>query len=150
VLKIALVGCGRIMPAHLHAYKTLWDLGVRNFRIVALVARKEEDALRFRKRGEGPPPRPPVTTNPADPLGKPHLYVSDIHDDVLPEIFTDWRTMLAENCKRGFLQFLGSGKTSPRRWSDSQPRWTVPFPKWVEMVEKYSKMTIDRRGGSLN
>jgi predicted dehydrogenase len=94
MLRIALVGCGRIMPAHLHAYKALWDLGVQNFRIVALVARKEEDALRFRKRGEGPPPRPPVTTNPADPLGKPHLYVSDIHDDVLPEIFTDWREML--------------------------------------------------------
>lgn len=94
MFRIALVGCGRIMPAHLHAYKTLWELGIRNFRIVALVARKEEDALRFRKRGEGPPPRPPVTTNPADPLGKPHLYVSDIHDDVLPEVFTDWRAML--------------------------------------------------------
>lgn len=92
--RIALVGCGRIMPAHLHAYKALWDMGIRNFRIVALVARKEEDALRFRKRGEGPPPRPPVTTNPADPLGKPHLHVSDIHDDVLPDVFTDWRTML--------------------------------------------------------
>ncbi len=94
MLRIALVGCGRIMPAHLHAYKALWDMGIRNFRIVALVARREEDALRFRKRGEGPPPRPPVTTNPADPLGKPHLYVSDIHDDLLPEVFTDWQTML--------------------------------------------------------
>lgn len=96
MLRVALVGCGRIMPAHLHAYKNLWDLGIKNFRIVALVARKEEDALRFRKRGEGPPPRTPVTTNPADPLGKPHLYVSDIHDDVLPEIFTSWQQMLDE------------------------------------------------------
>lgn len=96
MLKIALVGCGRIMPAHLHAYKTLWDLGMKNFRIAALVARNEEDALRFRKRGEGPPSRNPVTTNPADPLGKPHIYVSDIHDDFLPEVFTSWRKMLEE------------------------------------------------------
>ncbi len=91
---IALVGCGRIMPAHLHAYKDLWEMGIRSWRIVALVARRKEDALRFRKRGEGPLPRTPVTTNPLDPLGKPHLYVSDIHDDVLPDVSTDWREVV--------------------------------------------------------
>ena len=48
----------------------------------------------FRRRGEGPPPRPPASTNEADPLGAPHLYVSDIQLDVLPEIFEDWQDML--------------------------------------------------------
>lgn len=93
-MKIGLIGCGRIMPAHLRGYKVLMDRGLAEFRITALCARKEGDALRFRKRGEGPPPRPPVTTSTSDPLAAPHIYVSDIHDDVLPEIYTDYREML--------------------------------------------------------
>jgi 1,5-anhydro-D-fructose reductase (1,5-anhydro-D-mannitol-forming) len=49
----------------------------------------------FRLRGEGPPPRPPASTSEADPLGAPHMYVSDVHRDVLPEIFEDWHDMLS-------------------------------------------------------
>ena len=63
-------------------------------RVTALCARRADDAAMFRQRGEGPPPRPPASTNEADPLGAPHVYVSDIHADVLPEIFTDWHDML--------------------------------------------------------
>jgi len=49
-IKVGLVGCGRIMPAHLNGYKMLIEKGI-DVRITALVARKKEDALRFRKRG---------------------------------------------------------------------------------------------------
>ena len=53
-----------------------------------------DDAAMFRRRGEGPAPRPPASTNEADPLGAPHVYVSDIHEDIVPEIFEDWHDML--------------------------------------------------------
>ena len=94
-IKVGLVGCGRIMPAHLHGYKALIEKGVE-VRITALCARKRADAERFRKRGEGPPPRKPVGP-PGDPLAVPHIYVSDFQEDVEVEIYTDYREMV----KRG-------------------------------------------------
>lgn len=94
--RIGIVGCGRILPAHLRAFKALKDAGLHDFRIVALAARKLDDALMFAKRGAGPPPRPPVSDNPMDPLAAPHMYVSDIHDDVAVQCYDDWRKMLDE------------------------------------------------------
>ena len=79
-VRIGLIGCGRIMSAHLRAMKRLREAGYDRFRVTALMARKLDDALRFRRRGEGPPPRPPASTNPNDPLGVEHHYVSDVHD----------------------------------------------------------------------
>lgn len=95
VIKIAVVGCARILPAHLRGLKELQEKGFDNWRITALVARKIEDAQMFRKRGEGPPPRPSTIRYAlTDPLNAPHMYVSDLHTDVLPELYTDWREML--------------------------------------------------------
>jgi predicted dehydrogenase len=91
------VGCGRILNAHLQGYKKLREAGIDNFRITALVARKEEDALMFRRRGEGPTPRPAVLPpESGDPLAAPHTYVSDFQDDVDVQVFTDYRQMLDE------------------------------------------------------
>ena len=98
MIRIGIVGCGRILNAHLQGYKKLRELGIDNFRITALCARREEDALMFRRRGEGPPPRPPVL-DPAtgDPLAAPHTYLSDFQDDVDVKVYTDYRQMLAED-----------------------------------------------------
>jgi predicted dehydrogenase len=85
---------GRIVPAHLRGYATLRERGVDNFRITALLSRKRADAESFRKRGEGPPPRPPVSNNPNDPLSAPHLYVSDFQPDVEALVFDDFATLL--------------------------------------------------------
>ncbi|HIE26151.1 TPA: Gfo/Idh/MocA family oxidoreductase [Candidatus Poribacteria bacterium] len=94
-INIGIVGCARIMPAHLRAYKILQEHGIDNFRITALCARQREDAERFRKRGEGPPPRQPVIPpETGDPLAAPHMYISDLHDDVEVEIYTDYREMI--------------------------------------------------------
>ena len=95
VIRIGLVGCGRIMPAHLRGYLRLWEAGYQNFRITALCARKMRDAESFRQRGEGPPPRPPCTDDPHDPLGAPHMYVSDLHEGDV-QCYDDYETMIRE------------------------------------------------------
>lgn len=94
-IKIGVVGAARILPAHLRGLKVLKEHGFDNWRITAIAARNVEDARMFRKRGEGPPPRPSVITYAVtDPLNAPHMYVSDLQDDVLPELYSDWREML--------------------------------------------------------
>ncbi|MCC6456265.1 MAG: Gfo/Idh/MocA family oxidoreductase [Caldilineaceae bacterium] len=97
MIRIGIVGCGRILNAHLQGYKKLREAGIDNFRITALVARQEEDARMFVRRGEGPPPRPPVTPpESGDPLGAPHTYLSDFQDDVDVRVYTDYRAMIAD------------------------------------------------------
>lgn len=93
-VRLGVVGCARILPAHLRGIQALRQAGLDALRVTALCARRLEDAAMFRKRGEGPAPRPPASANPKDPLGAPHLYVSDLQADPLPELFDDWRRML--------------------------------------------------------
>ncbi len=95
-VRVGIVGCGRILPAYLRAFQRLQQAGVTGFQITALCARREGDALMFRKRGEGPPPRPPVGNDPGDPLAAPHSYVSDFQPEVLPEVYTDYQKMVLE------------------------------------------------------
>ena len=98
MIRIGIVGCGRILNAHLQGYKKLREAGIDNFRITALVARREEDARMFVQRGEGPTPRPPVTPpESGDPLAAPHTYLSDFQDDVDVRVYTDYRAMLEED-----------------------------------------------------
>ncbi len=98
MIRIGIVGCGRILNAHLQGYKKLRDAGIDDFRITALVARQAADARMFVRRGEGPTPRPPVTPpESGDPLAAPHTYLSDFQDDVDVQVYTDYRAMLADN-----------------------------------------------------
>lgn len=96
-LRIGIIGCGRILPAHLRGYRLLREVGVDDFRITALVARNSDDALMFRKRGEGPPPREPVSRNPSDALAAPHCYVSDFQPEELPEVYPTVEALLSAN-----------------------------------------------------
>jgi 1,5-anhydro-D-fructose reductase (1,5-anhydro-D-mannitol-forming) len=96
-VRLGVVGCARILPAHLRGLKILLDGGLAQVRVTALCARNLDDAAAFRLRGEGPAPRPPVSSNPKDPLGAPHSYVSDLHPDALPKLYSDWRNMLADD-----------------------------------------------------
>lgn len=96
MIRIGIVGCGRILNAHLHSYRKLREAGYNYFRITALCARNPDDALMFRRRGEGPPPRPPVLPpESGDPLAAPHIYLSDFQPDTEVAIFTDYREMIA-------------------------------------------------------
>jgi len=92
-LNVALVGCGRIMPAHLWGYRELQERNAVEVRIKAIVARRILDAMRFRRRGEGPPPRPPVGP-PGDPLRAPHIWVEDFQKDIEVELYDDYQEML--------------------------------------------------------
>jgi 1,5-anhydro-D-fructose reductase (1,5-anhydro-D-mannitol-forming) len=94
-LRIGIIGCGRILPAHLRGYQLLREAGVDDFRIMALVARRPDDAYMFRKRGAGPPPRPPVSHNPDDPLAAPHCYVSDFQPELEATVYPTVEALLA-------------------------------------------------------
>jgi predicted dehydrogenase len=96
-LRLGVVGCARILPAHLRGLKALLDANLANLRITALCSRNIDDAKTFRRLGDGPPPRPPVSSNPKDPLAAPHMYVADLHPDTLPSIYDDWRRMLDDD-----------------------------------------------------
>jgi predicted dehydrogenase len=94
-IRIGIVGTGRIVPAHLRGYALLRQSGYDNFRVTGLMSRRRADAETFRKRGEGPEPRPSVSKNPGDPLSAPHMYVSDFQADVEARVFNSLDEMLA-------------------------------------------------------
>lgn len=94
-IRIGVIGCGRILPAHLRGLRRLREAGVGDFRVTALVARKPEDAYMFRMRGAGPTPRPPVSKDPRDSLAAPHCYVSDFQPDVEAQVYDTVDALLA-------------------------------------------------------
>lgn len=95
MLKVALIGCGHIMPSHLYGYKALMENDV-DVRIKALCARKIDDAKRFRSPSEGIPPVKPVGPR-GDPMNKPAIYVSDFQKDAEVEVYSDYREMLRKS-----------------------------------------------------
>ena len=93
MIRIGIIGCGRILAAHLEGYKILREAGVE-FEITALCSRKEEDALSYCRRGEGPPQREPVSDIPGDPLAVGDIYLSDFQPDTEVQVFTDYRQLI--------------------------------------------------------
>ena len=107
--RIGIVGCGRILAAHLRGYRRLREAGFDNFRITALCARKLEDAQMYAKRGEGPPQRPAVSNSPGDPLAIDDEYVSDFQDDVEVALYDDYREMIADGPVDAINDFTSHG-----------------------------------------
>lgn len=96
MIRIGIVGCGRILAAHLRGYRRLREAGIDDFKITALCARKEDDARSYVKRGEGPPQRPAVSDIPGDPLAVGDEYLSDFQPDVDVAIYTDYDEMISD------------------------------------------------------
>ena len=96
MIQIGIVGCGRIMAAHLRGYRLLREAGVDDFRITALCSLTEDEARMYVRRGEGPPQRTAVSQFAGDPLAVADEYLSDFQDDVDVQVYSDFRRMIAE------------------------------------------------------
>lgn len=96
MVRIGIIGCGRILAAHLEGYQLLREAGVE-FEITALCSRKAEDAQSYIKRGEGPPQRSAVSDIPGDPLAVQDQYLSDFQPGVEVEVFTDYEELIASD-----------------------------------------------------
>lgn len=96
MIEIGIVGCGRIMAAHLRGYRLLREAGVDDFRITALCSLSEDEARMYVRRGEGPRQRSAVSQFVGDPLAVDDQYVSDFQDDVEVRVYSDFRRMIDE------------------------------------------------------
>jgi len=89
MIRIGIVGCGRILAAHLRGYRLLREAGVDGFEITALCSRNADDARSYVKRGDGPKQRRAVSTIPGDPLAVDDEYLSDFQPDTQVDVFTE-------------------------------------------------------------
>ncbi len=96
MIQIGIVGCGRIVAAHLRGYRLLREAGVDDFRITALCSLTADEARMYARRGEGPPQRAAVSQFAGDPLAVADEYVSDFQDDVEVQVYSDFCRMVAE------------------------------------------------------
>jgi predicted dehydrogenase len=97
LVRIGIVGAGRILPAHLRGYELLRQAGVDDFRITALTSRTRRDAESYVERDRGPAPRPPVSSQPADPLSVGDVFISDFQDVQDVQVYDSLDEILASD-----------------------------------------------------
>jgi predicted dehydrogenase len=94
MIRIGIIGCGRILAAHLRGYRLLREAGIDDFQITALCSSRPQDARMYLQRGSGPPQRPAVSQIAGDPLAIGDEYLSDFQPGVDVEIYSDYRQLI--------------------------------------------------------
>ncbi|MFP6621490.1 MAG: Gfo/Idh/MocA family oxidoreductase [Pirellulaceae bacterium] len=94
MIRIGIIGCGRILAAHLRGYRLLREAGVDDFQITALCSRTRSDAQMYIQRDADIPQRPAVSNLPGDPLAVGDEYLSDFQPGVPVDIHTDYRELI--------------------------------------------------------
>jgi len=96
MIRIGIIGCGRILAAHLRGYRLLKEAGIDDFQITALCSPRPDDARMYLRRGTGPPQREAVSQIAGDPLAIGDEYLSDFQPDVEVAIYSDYRQLIAQ------------------------------------------------------
>lgn len=94
MIRIGIIGCGRILAAHLRGYRLLREAGFDDFRITALCARDPADALSYLRPRADHPQRAAVSRLEGDPLAIGEEYLASFQETDDVWIGDDFRTLI--------------------------------------------------------
>ena len=109
MIRIGIVGCGRILAAHLRGYRLLREAGIHDFRITSLCARNPDDAIGYIRQDPSHPQRTPVSTLKGDPLSIASEYLENFQPDTKVTVTENYSELIASNDVDAVNDFTSHG-----------------------------------------